>query len=230
MKPYSILIIEDDVSIGDMLQEALELDAYSVSRAYSGTEALMLLEHVKPDLILLDLMLPGLSGEELISRFQGILTIVLSAKSDLDSKIHLLKMGASDYVTKPFVLAELLARIEAQLRLGESKRGHEISGEKNSRVSVGDITLDNSLFTLSKGKAKVSLTRTETAILWLLMTNAGRPLGRSTILDGISLDTPDCTERSLKQHVSNLRRKLQQIDEKEHIETIYGIGFQYNES
>lgn len=230
MKPYSILIIEDDVSIGDMLQEALELDSYSVSRAYSGTEALMLLEHVKPDLILLDLMLPGLSGEKLINRFQGILTIVLSAKSDLGSKIHLLKMGASDYVTKPFVLAELLARIEAQLRLGKSKRGHEISGEENSRVSVGDITLDNSLFTLSKGKAKVSLTRTETAILWLLMTNAGRPLGRSTILDRISLDTPDCTERSLKQHVSNLRRKLQQIDEKEHIETIYGIGFQYNES
>lgn len=230
MKPYSILIIEDDVSIGDMLQEALELASYSVSRAYSGTEALMLLEHAKPDLILLDLMLPGLSGEELINRFQGILTIVLSAKSDLDSKIHLLKMGASDYVTKPFVLAELLARIEAQLRLGESKRGHEISGEENSQVSVGDITLDNNLFTLSKGKAKVSLTRTETAILWLLMTNAGRPLGRSTILDRISLDTPDCTERSLKQHVSNLRRKLQQIDEKEHIETIYGIGFQYNES
>ncbi|WP_026492080.1 MULTISPECIES: response regulator transcription factor [unclassified Butyrivibrio] len=224
-----ILVVEDDVNIGNMLQEALEIENYEVTRAYSGTEALMILENRKPDLMLLDLMIPGISGEELIGKIDGVLTIVLSAKSDIDTKISLLKKGASDYVTKPFVISELLARIEAHLRLAESTDNKKVTDD-GSVVSVGNISLDNSLFSVTNGDTKVSLTRTETAILNLLMNNSGRPLGRSTILDRISEDTPDCTERSLKQHVSNVRKKLQQLDNIDHIETIYGIGFQYNES
>ena len=230
MKEYNILIIEDDVNIGNMLQEVLELESYSVSRAYSGTEALMILENRKPDLILLDLMIPGISGEELIGRIDGTLTIVLSAKSDIDSKISLLKKGASDYVTKPFSVSELLARIEAHLRLTDSAASKASSIADDNIVNVGSISLDNSLFMVTNGDKKINLTRTETAILWLLMHNANRPLGRSTILDRISEDTPDCTERSLKQHISNIRKKLLQLDNTDHIETIYGIGFQYNES
>lgn len=226
---YKIMIVEDDVNIGNMLQEALELESYSVTRAYSGTEAIMLLEKGRPDLILLDLMLPGLSGEELITKFQGILTIVLSAKSDIDTKINLLRKGACDYVTKPFVLSELLARIEAHLRL-MSTAGSGAACEEEGIVHAGNLTLDTNLLTVTIGESEVNLTRTEAAILNILMLNPGRPIGRSTILDRISDSTPDCTERSLKQHISNVRKKLQQMDNIDHIEAIYGIGFQFHES
>ncbi len=229
MNDYRIMIVEDDVNIGNMLQEALELESYTVSRAYSGTEALMLLEKGRPDLILLDLMLPGLSGEELITRFNGILTIVLSARSDIDTKINLLRKGACDYVTKPFVLSELLARIEAHLRLTGTASGNTPS-QNDGIVRAGKFMLDTNLMTVTIGDEEVNLTRTEAAILNILMLNPGRPIGRSTILDRISDSTPDCTERSLKQHISNVRKKLQQMDNIDHIEAIYGIGFQFHES
>lgn len=229
MSNYKIMIVEDDVNIGNMLQEALEMENYIITRAYSGTEALMLLEKGRQDLILLDLMLPGLSGEEIISRFNGILTIVLSAKSDIDSKINLLKKGACDYVTKPFVLSELLARIEAHLRLMGRDSGND-SLLEDGIVKAGDILLDTNLMTVSIGDKEVNLTRTESAILNILMLNPNRPIGRSTILDRISDSTPDCTERSLKQHICNVRKKLQQVDNIDHIEAIYGIGFQFHES
>ena len=222
------MIIEDDVSIGDMLEEALKKENYMVLRAYSGTEALMVLEKNKPDLVLLDLMLPGLSGEEVLPKLNGILTIVMSAKNDIDSKVNLLLKGASDYVTKPFELSELLARISALLRLAAMK-DNVPEGEKGV-LKVGDVILDSNLLSVKIKDKEMTLTRTEAAILNVLMINANRPVGRSTILERISEDTPDCTERSLKQHVSNIRKKLQTLDDKDHIEAIYGIGFKYNES
>lgn len=228
---YSIMIVEDDVNIGNMLQEALELEKYQVTRAYSGTEALMLLEKKKPDLVLLDLMLPGLSGEEILPRLDGALTIVMSAKTDIDSKLKMLYEGASDYVTKPFVLSEMMARIAALLRLSAAK-GNEPAEEEaveDMVTKVGNIALNTELMTVTVDGNEVSLTRTETAILNILMMNANRPMGRSTILDRISEDTPDCTERSLKQHVSNIRKKLETLDGIDHIEAIYGIGFKFNE-
>ena len=109
--PKHILIIDDDVHIGDMLSEALTLEGYRVSRAYSGTEALLFLERTTPDLALLDLMLPGLSGEELLPRIRGIPVIVVSAKVDVQDKVSLLLGGAADYVTKPFNPLELVARV-----------------------------------------------------------------------------------------------------------------------
>ena len=228
MITYTIMIIEDDVSIGDMLEEALKKENYMVLRAYSGTEALMVLEKYKPDLVLLDLMLPGLSGEEVLPKLNGILTIVMSAKNDIDSKVNLLLKGASDYVTKPFELSELLARISALLRLAAMK-DNVPEGEKGV-LKVGDVILDSNLLSVKIKDKEMTLTRTEAAILNVLMINANRPVGRSTILERISEDTPDCTERSLKQHVSNIRKKLQTLDDKDHIEAIYGIGFKYNES
>lgn len=112
----TIFIIEDDQSIGDMLQEVLQKEGFLVQRAYSGTEAVFLLERGRPDLVLLDLMLPGLPGEELLERMQGVPVIVVSAKAGVDDKVDLLLRGAADYVTKPFELRELLARIQVQLR------------------------------------------------------------------------------------------------------------------
>lgn len=227
MNDYLILVVEDDISIGNMIQEALELEGYRITRAYSGTEALMILERTKPDMVLLDLMLPGLSGNELITKLGGIPTMVMSAKSDLDSKIELLKKGACDYITKPFAISELLARIEAHLRLASAgNKGDTI--EEDDVIKAGSVKLDTGLLKVTIGEKGANLTRTEVAILGILMRNAGRPLGRNTILDRISEDTPDCTERSLKQHVSNVRKKLQQLDGVDHIEAIYGIGFQFN--
>ena len=111
-----ILIVDDDVHIGNMLEETLSREGYSVSRAYSGTEAVMSVKLCKPDLVLLDLMLPGLAGEEVLPQLRGIPVIVMSAKASVDSKVALLLGGAADYVTKPFSTRELLARIVAALR------------------------------------------------------------------------------------------------------------------
>ena len=112
----SIFVIDDDVNIGNMLEEALIKEGYQVLRAYSGTEALFVLERKKPDLILLDLMLPGLDGRELLSEIEGIPVIVVSARAETEDKVSLLLNGAADYVTKPFDTKELLARIAVQLR------------------------------------------------------------------------------------------------------------------
>ena len=122
-----ILIIDDDLYIGNMLEEVLRKENYQVLRAYSGTEAILLLPSVKPDLILLDLMLPGLSGEELLPRIKDFPVIVLSAKVDVDSKVKLLLEGAVDYVTKPFETKELLARITVALRKNNSPVGNILS-------------------------------------------------------------------------------------------------------
>ena len=111
-----ILVVDDDIHIGNLLQEALEAEGFRVSRAYSGTEAVLALDRERPDLILLDLMLPGLSGEQVLPRLAGVPVIVVSARADVDSKTALLLGGAADYVTKPFALRELLARVAVRLR------------------------------------------------------------------------------------------------------------------
>lgn len=221
----TIAIIDDDVFIGDMLEELLTRRGYAVLRAYSGTEALYLLSQQAPDLVLLDLMMPGLSGEEVLPHIKSTPVIVLSAKADIQDKVNLLLGGAADYMTKPFDTKELLARIAVQLRKAQHR------GNGSAEFSVGDLTLDaSSLRATARGKA-VRLTRTECAILKLLMENPRQVIAKSVLLDRISADTPDCTERSLKQHVSNLRKKLQgeEADGTSYIETVWGIGFKLTE-
>lgn len=214
----TIAIIDDDIHIGDMLTEVLTQEGYSVLRAYSGTEALYLLSQNKPDLVLLDLMLPGLSGEEVLPHIEKIPVIVLSAKVDVRDKVDLLLGGAADYMTKPFDIKELLARITVQLRKAEKP-------SDNQYLSVGDLALDTVSLSLTVQGEAVKLTRTEFAIIKLLMENPKQVIAKSVLLDRISLDTPDCTERSLKQHISNLRKKLQEVSGMDYIETVWGIGF-----
>lgn len=215
-----IFIIDDDVYIGDMLEEALGKAGYGVSRAYSGTEALLFLEKETPDLILLDLMLPGLSGEEIISKIREIPVIVISAKARLEDKVKLLMDGACDYLTKPFEIRELLARIAVQLRKMKEPGNRE-------QLRVGNLVLDYLSHEVSVSGKKIRLTKTEFAILRLLMQNPGQAMAKSVILDRISEDTLDCTESSLKQHISNLRRKLGEEEGKEYIESVWGIGFRF---
>ena len=214
----TILIIDDDVAIGNLEQEILEQAGYAVRRAYSGTEALLALQGSRPDLILLDLMLPGLPGEEVLPRIQGIPVIVVSAKTSVQDKVGLLLGGAADYLTKPFDTEELLARVAVRLR--EAARS-----PLAAVYTCGDLTLDTASHAVLAGGTPVSLTRTEYAILKLLMRNPGQVLAKSVLLDRISEDTPDCTENSLKTHVSNLRGKLRDAAGRDYVEAVWGIGF-----
>ena len=218
----TIAIIEDDVSIGDMLTKVLTQEGYTVLRAYSGTEALYLLSQHKPNLVLLDLMLPGLSGEEVLSHIKTIPVIVLSAKVDVQDKVNVLLNGAVDYMTKPFDTKELLARIMVQLRKVEQV-------ENSTTLTIGDLSLDTISLELTVQGNAVKLTRTEYAILKLLMEHPKKVIAKSILLDCISMNTPDCTERSLKQHISNLRKKLQEVNDVDYIETVWGIGFKLAE-
>lgn len=213
----TIAVIEDDLPIGNLLQEVLEKQGYAVRRAYSGTEALYLLEREKPDLALLDLMLPGLSGEEVLPHLQGVPVIVLSAKAGVEDKVRLLLGGAADYLTKPFQIPELLARIQVRLRERETARSPVLRWER--------IALDETSRQAAVEGVPVHLTRTEYALLKLLLEHQGRAVAKSVILDSISRDTPDCTESSLKQHVSNLRKKLRDAGAGDCIQSVWGIGF-----
>lgn len=213
-----ILLIDDDVYIGDMLEEVLKKEGYGVSRAYSGTEALLWLSANHPALILLDLMLPGMNGEEILPQIKNIPVIVVSAKAEVSNKVELLLGGAADYITKPFDTRELLARIEVQLR----KKGHT---EEDHRLIFDDIDMDTAAHTVCVNRRPVKLTRTEYAILKLLMQNPAQVVTKSLLLDHISGDTPDCVESSLKVHISNLRKKLKNAGGKDYIESVWGIGF-----
>ena len=215
---YTIAIIDDDVYIGNMLEEILSRNGYSLLRAYSGTEALLLLKEYRPDLILLDLMLPGLSGEAVLAEIQDIPVIVISAKMDIDNKVDVLMSGAADYLTKPFDTKELLARIAVQLRTVKPDSRRQL-------LNFRELKLDTRSHSVQVAESPVHLTKTEYAILKLLMQNPKQVITKSLILDRISQDTPDCMESSLKVHISNLRRKLRKINGKDYIEAVWGIGF-----
>lgn len=216
-----ILIVDDDVFINRMLDEVLVREDYRVSHAYSGTEALLVLSSCRPDLILLDLMLPGLSGEEVLSRIRGIPVIVMSAKAEVGSKVSLLLGGAADYITKPFDIEELLARITVQFR--------KASACASSVLKHDDLSLDIITRTVTIGDITIRLTRTEFAILRLLMENPAQVIPKSVLLERISEDTPDCMESSLRVHISNLRKKLRDVSGKDYIEAVWGIGFKMTE-
>lgn len=218
-----IFIVDDDIHIGNMLEEVLQREGYKVSRAYSGTEALLVLSSQTPDLILLDLMLPGLNGEEVLPKIQGIPVIILSAKSETAHKVQLLLDGACDYITKPFDLTELLARITVQLRNASSQP------ILRHTLTFQEINLNTEIHSVSVQDRPVKLTRTEYAILKLLMENPSQVITKSVLLDRISEDTPDCMESSLKVHIRNLRKKLKASTDKDYIEAVWGIGFKMKE-
>ena len=219
---YKILIVDDDTAINDLLYEVLTDEGYSVTRAFSGSEALLSLASSKPDLILLDLMLPGIAGEQLIPQIKDIPVIAVSAKADTSNKEDVLLSGACDYITKPFDIQELLARVQVQLRRNSMPVNDSILIYKK-------ISLHTDTHTVTAGDEEVKLTRTEFAILKLLMQNPGKVCSKLGILDRISFDTPDCTEDSLKIHIHNLRRKLKKAAGCDYISSVWGIGFMLGE-
>lgn len=217
-----ILIIDDDIHINEMLEEVLIQEGYQGSHAYSGTEALLFLANEKPDLILLDLMLPGLTGEEVLSQIEKIPVIVMSAKVEVKDKVALLLNGAEDYITKPFEIEELLARIVVQLR--KSTRS-----DSSEKLMYREITVNMVTHEAWVGEHEVKLTKTEFAILKILLEHPKQVITKTVLLDRVSEETPDCMESSLRVHISNLRKKLREISGKDYIEAVWGIGFKMAE-
>ena len=215
----NILVVEDDIDIHNLIKEVLKKEEYRVFDSYSGTECLLVLEKEKIDLILLDLMLPGLNGEEIIKKVKNIPIIVISAKISFDTKVKVLLDGANDYITKPFNKDELLARIKVQLRLSENKL------ESPLELNYKDMSLNLDNRTLYIKEKNIQLTKTEFAIMKQLLINSGSVVTKSKLLDLINIDTEDCDENSLKVHISNIRRKIRKLTNEEYIEAVWGIGF-----
>lgn len=208
------------MSIHKLIKEILIKEQYEVLDAYSGTEALMLIEKESINLILLDLMLPGLDGEEVIKKIKGIPIIVISAKISVEDKVNNLLNGADDYITKPFDSQELLARIKVRLRNNNSN---------SKELAYKELKLLNDNHTLFINDNKVNLTKTEYAILKQLLLNPKEVISKNKLLELISVDTPDCDENSLKVHISNLKKKIRKFANENYIESVWGIGYKIYE-
>lgn len=214
----TILVVEDDMDIHKLIKKLLEKEKYKVISAYSGTEALMVIEKENIDLILLDLMLPGINGEEIIVKVKDIPIIVISAKISEEDRINALLEGANDYIIKPFVPQELLARIKVQLRINKGNN-------TNRKLKYKDMFLDEDKHILYIKEKEIYLTKTEFAIMKQLLLKPNQVITKSRLLDAITEDTLDCDESSLKVHISNIRKKIRKITDKEYIESVWGIGF-----
>ena len=212
-----ILLVEDNKEIHDLIKNALEKERYYVINEYSCTEALIILEKENVDIILLDLMLPGINGEEIIKKIKSIPIIVISAKVSNEDKINSLLIGANDYITKPFDMDELLARVKVQLRINNTS--------KNNDLKYKEMTLNCMNHTLILNDQKISLTKTEYNILQELLLEPNRVVTKSRLIELMSNDTLNFDENSLKVHISNIRKKIKQVTDKEYIESVWGIGF-----
>ncbi|MDE7157533.1 MAG: response regulator transcription factor [Lachnospiraceae bacterium] len=217
-----ILIVEDDTNINNLLKEALEKERYNCEQAFSGTEAKMLLEVRKYSVVLLDLMLPGISGEEVLKviREQGkIPVIVLTAKDDLDAKVDILTNGADDYITKPFEIKEVIARIQVQLR-------HAGPEQENNLLNYKDLVLDRESFTVEiQGKQLPKITKQEFFILELLLKYPKKVFSKEEMFEYAWEQSYMGETKTLDVHISNIRKKIREITEEEYIETVWGIGY-----
>ncbi len=224
---YKILIIEDDTDINNLLKKILKTAGYDVWQAFSGTEANFYLDKEMPDLLLLDLMLPGLSGEELLHQIRqdrkcDVPVLVLSAKNALKDKVTLLGIGADDYITKPFEPEEVAARIQAALR----RSGLRADGQAPEVLTYKNITLSPELRKVSVCGEELSLTAKEYEILYLLLRNPEKVYSRENLYELVWQDGYYGTDHTVNVHISNLRKKIKEHDSAgEYIQSVYGIGF-----
>lgn len=228
-----ILLIEDNGEINDLMKDAISgaVEGAECVQAYSGTEGLLCLKSAKEGeyaLILLDLMLPGKSGEEVLRdlrSFTKIPVIVVSAKNALDNKVDLLMAGADDYLTKPFEIKELLARVQVQLRRWaentELSGGEKLSGTLRHK----SMTLDRSNHSVSVAGTPLSLTRQEFQILELLLANPNKAFSKQEIYEYAWNEFYVGEDKTINVHISNIRSKIRAISEENYIETVWGIGF-----
>lgn len=222
-----ILLVEDDTLLSDMLKHLLIKHRYDVVTAYSGTEALLIVDKEPFDLLLLDLMLPGLAGEEVLKRIReqsDIPIIGLSAKSDIPSKVGLIQNGADDYLTKPFDNHELIARIEAVLRRYTKHTPDE------SLFIFKDLSLNATTMAVHINEHKLNLTRYEYLILQLLLSAPHKVFTKSNILTSVWQEPFVGDDNAINVHISNLRKKLSEHNPDEpYIQTVWGLGFKMHE-
>lgn len=220
----NVLIVEDDPDINGLLYRLLQAEGYVCRQAYSGTEAELLAAQYEYDVILLDLMIPGITGEELIKRLRcgkSAPIIVLSAKASVEDRIAVLKLGADDYITKPFDTREVLARVQAQLR-----RAQIGSYGPRNLLTYGELVLNREEHTATLGEYPLNLTAREFDILAMFMENPKRVFTREQIYARIWNEPYYGEDNTVNVHISNLRSKLNKLMlDAEYIRTIWGIGF-----
>ncbi len=220
-----ITIIEDDTDIRNMITKFLINQKYEVCSAPNGKEGIELCKRILPDIIILDLMLPALSGDNVLKQlrtFTNIPVIVVSAKTMVQSKIDLLRMGADDYMTKPFNLYELLARIEANL-----KRSVPASQKEDLHLRYKDIEIENCTVYI-KG-TMVQFTSTELAILILLLQYPQKIFSKQNLYESIWQEEYAYDNDTINTHISNIRKKIKRYTDTDYIETVWGIGYKLGE-
>ena len=224
--PKTIMVVDDKASLRKMVDEYLTGQGFRVVTATNGQEALFVAREEKPDLILLDIMMPEMDGYEFIrvfSRESETPIILLTAKLEESDKVVGLELGADDYVTKPFGMRELLARIRAVLRRAAK------SAPPAEVLCAADVTLDKGARTVSVGGRSVKLTPTEFDLLAELMSAPGRVFDRAALLEAVQGVAIDGMERSINVHISNLRAKVEpDPDQPRYIETVFGVGYRFN--
>lgn len=231
MEEY-ILIVEDDNDINQMLRDLLIAHQYEVKQAFSGTEALMLIEQLQPQAVILDLMLPGMNGEELLihikEHYPDIVVLIASAKEDVKTKVNLLRSGAEDFISKPFDTEELLARLEVVLRRNgkDSFRKEEKDKSKENILKYKDIVMEPENFKVMVAGEEVKLTKREFRILELLMQHPEKVFTKNNIYESVWNEEFLGEENAVNVHISNIRQKLAKVNSGEnYIQTVWGIGF-----
>ncbi|MGG4166395.1 response regulator transcription factor [Rossellomorea vietnamensis] len=220
-----ILIIEDDEDINRLLCSIISKSGYSPKPAYSGTEAVIYLDSQKWDMVLIDLMLPGLSGEELLKKItkeSHVPVIIISAKLETQTKINSLRAGADDYITKPFDVDEVSARIDSCLR-----RYRDLSGvQETNQLMYKDIVLDMDSKVVTVNDSELKLTAREYEILLLMMSSSNKVFSKANLFESVWKDSFYGDDNTINVHVSNIRSKLAKANQnEEYIETIWGMGY-----
>ena len=224
-----ILVVDDERKITEIVSAYLERDNFSVVTAYDGKEALEAVKRYSPDLIILDLMLPEISGWEvcrIIRKDSNIPVIMLTARDETTDKIVGLELGADDYVTKPFDAKELVSRVKAVLRRYEGTLT-----DTSKKLHTGDLTIDIEKRLITRGEQNIELTPIEFDLLQLLAGHPGRVYSRLQLLDSIQGDAYEGYERTIDSHIKNLRKKIEPEPEKpRYIITVYGVGYKMEDA
>ena len=222
-----VLLIEDEQSLGEALEYQLTREGFEVKRSTDGAEGLGLFRSGGADLVLLDLMLPGMPGEDIcreIRRDSNVPIIMLTARDTEIDKVVGLELGADDYVTKPFSTRELIARIKAVLR----RNAGEIRGSSGAVLEIGNIRLDPDRFEVTVDGQPVHLPKKEFELLELLMENAGRVLTRDTLIDQVWGSDYFGDTRTLDVHIKRLRAKCEKDPgSPAHLTTVRGLGYKF---